>query len=101
MCFIECTFLLQIDENSSMAVSRNTNPPDYLVGDVNLFMHDHEDRSIAEIEVMIALEAYRKCGLGYKALCCLMTYGVKHLGITKFFSKISSTNESSIALFKK
>jgi len=105
--YVECTFLLQIDKdqiNKELELDSQPQlplPPENLIGDVNLFMHDHLDRSVAEIEVMVALAAYRRRGLGYKALSCLMAYAVKRLGITKFFSKISETNHSSIALFKK
>ena len=35
-----------------------------MVGDVNLFLNDHDDKSIAELEIMIANNSYRNYGLG-------------------------------------
>ena len=72
-----------------------------LIGDVNIFMHDSEDRSIAEIELMIALPEYRRRGFGLVVLRLMMKFAVERLQISKFFAKISETNEASIRLFEK
>ena len=72
-----------------------------MVGDVNLFLHDRDDPTNAEIEVMIAEKNYLRRGLAYEALVMLMLYGVKDLGITRYFAKIHETNSASIALFQK
>ena len=35
-----------------------------MIGDVNLFLNDRDDKSIAELEIMIANDKYRNYGLG-------------------------------------
>ena len=85
----------QLDEEEKEAreISR-------MVGDVNLFMHDHDDPGNAEIEIMIADEASRGKGIGCEALRLMMNYAVSCLHITRFFAKIHETNETSLKLFE-
>ncbi|XP_019899612.1 N-acetyltransferase 9 isoform X2 [Esox lucius] len=52
-----------------------------MVGDVNIFLTDPSDPSLAELEIMIA--------------------GVTKLGIRKFEAKIGLDNKVSIAMFKR
>lgn len=102
-------------------VVRNLNT---MVGDVNLFLSDEEDdecvdhqaeppqqskndgddekrQKQAELDIMIAEEAYQKQGLGREASCLMMLYGAKNLGIRRFFCKINEDNQASRALFQK
>ena len=72
-----------------------------MAGDVNLFMHDLDDPTNAEIEIMIAEEQYQKKGLAREALKLMLNYGVCELGVTRFFAKIHETNTVSIGLFKR
>ncbi|XP_054249806.1 alpha/beta-tubulin-N-acetyltransferase 9 isoform X3 [Indicator indicator] len=74
---------------------------DCMVGDVNLFLTDPEDPTLAEIEIMIAEPGYRGRGFGKEATLMMMSYGVRNLGITKFEAKIGQENEASICMFKK
>jgi len=92
----KCTFLIKL-----VCTSEDSETDSELIGDINLFMHDRDDRSIAEIEVMIAIPAYWRLGYGNLALCMIMRYGVEFLNITKFFAKISETNTGSIKLFER
>lgn len=47
-----------------------------MAGDVNLFLNDpDDDRSVAEIEVMIAEAGSRRTGLGKEAVRLMMAYG--------------------------
>jgi RimJ/RimL family protein N-acetyltransferase len=75
----------------------------HMIGDVNLFLsEDYEDGSLqAEIDIMIAEEAYRRSGRGKEAVLLMMWYGSHYLQIKKFFSKIKQENTSSIKLFEK
>lgn len=51
-----------------------------MIGDVNLFLnHPDDDRHFAEIEIMIAEEAYRRGGRGLEALRIMMGYGKARL----------------------
>lgn len=72
-----------------------------MIGDVNLFLHDQEDPTNAEIEIMIANKNYHRQGCAREALYLMMMYGIKHLGITRYFAKINKKNEASISLFLK
>lgn len=76
-------------------------PPPPPAGDVNLFFNDHDDRSIAEIEIMIAEPSSRRQGIATEALTLFQAYGVSALGVTKFRAKIGEDNSSSLELFQK
>lgn len=73
----------------------------HVAGDVNFFFNDHDDSSIAEIEIMIAEPDSRRKGIATEALQLFMAYGVSVLGVTKFSAKIGEENESSLQLFQK
>ncbi|RUP48861.1 LOW QUALITY PROTEIN: hypothetical protein BC936DRAFT_143797 [Jimgerdemannia flammicorona] len=73
-----------------------------MIGDVNLFLnHPDDDRSFAEIEIMIAEEAYRRGGRGSEALKIMMGYALTRLDIATFQAKISYTNMPSVDLFTR
>ncbi|XP_059388542.1 N-acetyltransferase 9 isoform X2 [Carassius carassius] len=102
-----------------------------MVGDVNIFLTDPSDPSLAELEIMIAVPCYRGKGLGKEVTRMMMCYGrtkqvfkdlllvvttlyvrifcvcvftstgVHKLGIQKFEVKIGLDNKISIAMFKK
>jgi len=94
LCPSECTFIVhdaakvdRLDETAAM------------VGDVNLFLNDVDDRTAAEIEVMIAEETARGKGMGREALLQLMRYGLENLHLTKYVAKIAYANAPSLKLF--
>jgi len=58
----KCTFILL--DNSGMGDSLGTDMS-RMAGDVNLFLNDHEERTTAEIEVMVAEDKSRR------KVCCL------------------------------
>merc|ERR1719419_1857288 len=72
-----------------------------MMGDVNIFLTDPSDPSLAELEIMIAEPSYRGKGIGKEVTCMMMCYGVTKLGIKKFQAKIGLDNKVSIAMFKK
>lgn len=72
-----------------------------MVGDVNLFMHDSEDPTNAEIDVMIPDTTSRRKGYAREAVTLMIQYGAKKLGIVRFFAKINETNDASLGLFKR
>ena len=49
-----------------------------MVGDVNLFLNDSDNRYCAEIEVMIAEPSSRGKGLGLEATLAMMYYGMHY-----------------------
>ena len=51
----ECTFILADPSDPSLQT---------IIGDVNLFLNDHEDNQHAEIQVMVAEESARGKGVG-------------------------------------
>ncbi|XP_072882774.1 alpha/beta-tubulin-N-acetyltransferase 9 isoform X2 [Hemitrygon akajei] len=73
---------------------------DCMVGDVNLFLTDPEDPTMAEIEIMIAEPNFRGKGFGKEVTLMMMYYGVTKLGIRKFQAKINLENIISIAMFQ-
>ncbi|XP_074519872.1 alpha/beta-tubulin-N-acetyltransferase 9 isoform X2 [Halichoeres trimaculatus] len=72
-----------------------------MVGDVNIFLTDPTDLSLAELEVMIAEPTYRGKGIGKEVTSMMMCYGVTKLGVKKFEVKIGLDNKISISMFKK
>lgn len=72
-----------------------------MVGDVNIFLTDPSDPSLAELEIMVAEPSYRGKGLGKEVTRMMICYGVTKLGIQKFEAKIGLDNKVSIAMFKK
>jgi len=102
-------------EEDSDFVTRNLNA---MVGDVNLFLSEEDgsddeeadpsrtnEREMrpmqAELDIMIAEQAYQKRGMGREASCLMMLYGAKTLGIRRFFCKINEDNYASRTLFEK
>ncbi|MED6257103.1 N-acetyltransferase 9 [Ataeniobius toweri] len=72
-----------------------------MVGDVNIFLTDPTDPSLAELEVMIAESSYRGRGFGKEVTRMMMCYGITKLGVKKFQAKIGLDNQVSISMFKK
>ncbi|XP_031170956.1 N-acetyltransferase 9 [Sander lucioperca] len=72
-----------------------------MVGDVNIFLTDPTDPSLAELEVMIAEPSHRGKGIGKEVTRMMMSYGVTKLGVKKFEVKIGLDNQVSVAMFKK
>ncbi|XP_040923387.1 N-acetyltransferase 9 [Toxotes jaculatrix] len=72
-----------------------------MVGDVNIFLTDPTDPTLAELEIMIAEPNYRGRGIGKEVTHMMMCYGVTKLGVKKFQAKIGLDNEVSIGMFKK
>ncbi|XP_055510119.1 N-acetyltransferase 9 isoform X1 [Leucoraja erinacea] len=93
----KCTFIV-LDKARWM--SGSCTEEDCMVGDVNLFLIDSEDLSMAEIEIMIAEPGYRGKGFGKEVTMMMMYYGVTQLQVTKFQAKINLENTISIAMFR-
>uniref|UniRef100_A0A8C7XAT8 Alpha/beta-tubulin-N-acetyltransferase 9 n=1 Tax=Oryzias sinensis TaxID=183150 RepID=A0A8C7XAT8_9TELE len=94
----KCTFIiLDTQKWADPSVDEET----CMLGDVNIFLTDSTDPSLAELEVMIAEESYRGKGIGKEVTLMMMRYGVKKLGIKRFQAKIGLDNHTSIAMFKK
>eukprot|EP00123_Amoebidium_parasiticum_P021351 comp6580_c0_seq1/m.2357 comp6580_c0_seq1/g.2357 ORF comp6580_c0_seq1/g.2357 comp6580_c0_seq1/m.2357 type:complete len:196 (-) comp6580_c0_seq1:147-734(-) len=91
----KCTFIV-LDRQQYDATNSLVEP---MVGDVNLFFNDHDDRTAAEIEIMIAEESARGKGCGKEALQLMMQYGARSLGVTRYVSKIGVANTASTRLF--
>nr|XP_015818326.2 N-acetyltransferase 9 [Nothobranchius furzeri] len=72
-----------------------------MLGDVNIFLTDPTDLSLAELEVMIAEPSYRGKGIGKEVTLMMMHYGITKLGVKRFEAKIGLDNQVSIAMFKK
>ncbi len=107
----KCTFIVLSNCSSSRASRRFDDSSEEeasvtdeirsMVGDVNLFLNDPEDRTVAEIDVMIADPGSRRQGLGEETVSLMMGYGADRLGVRLFVAKIHETNAASLHLFRK
>ena len=114
----KCTFIVhaaetsqeEITKISEFSIRQNLNR---MVGDVNLFLSHIEEESEAglssseelqgtqgEIDIMIAERDFQKKGLGRAATCAMLLFGMKRLGVQRFFCKINDDNHASLTLFK-
>jgi RimJ/RimL family protein N-acetyltransferase len=95
----KCTFIV-LEAPSS---SETCEELERMAGDVNLFLsRSYEDDSlVSEIDIMIAEQSLRRCGLGRESVQMMMWYGCMHLQISRFFAKINKDNASSIRLFER
>lgn len=74
-----------------------------LVGDVNVvFDPPGEDAGVAEVDVIVAVEAARRRGVARAAVRAAMAYAVCALerGVSGFVAKIKAGNEASVGLFR-
>ncbi|XP_074647392.1 N-acetyltransferase 9-like protein isoform X2 [Tubulanus polymorphus] len=94
----KCTFIVLTSEVYKEELQ---NEVESMIGDVNLFFNDVDDKQSAEIELMIAENDYRGKGLGKEALVAMMHYGIQELHVKTFTAKIGYANEISQNLFKK
>ncbi|KAJ3674040.1 hypothetical protein LUZ60_006032 [Juncus effusus] len=72
-----------------------------MVGDVNIYMNDHSDLNLAEIEIMIAESQCRGKGLGEESVLLMMEFTRKNYNIQTFRAKIGESNKASLKLFGK
>ncbi|KAM9426260.1 alpha/beta-tubulin-N-acetyltransferase 9 [Pholidichthys leucotaenia] len=94
----KCTFII-LDKQRWVDLSLQEEH--CMVGDVNIFLTDPTDPTVAELEIMIAEQSYRGKGIGKEVTRMMMCYGVQKLGIEKFQAKIGLGNQISISMFKK
>ena len=101
----KCTFIILAVPAVTTSSSDDGTEPDKeiasMIGDVNMFLNDRDDPTIAELEIMIAEANYRGKGCGREALALMMHYGATVLGLSKFYVKINQANVSSLGLFKR
>lgn len=106
----KCTFIVlqYCEEDSDMWMGPQTAEPnrsdvevERMVGDVNLFLNDPDDKHVAEIDVMIAETSVRGKGYGSEVVRMMMHWGYTKLGIKKFVAKIGFANKASAALFMR
>lgn len=94
----KCTFII-LDKQKW--VESSTPEQECMIGDINIFLTDPNDRSLAEVEVMIAEVGYRGQGIGKEVVQMMLSYAVSRLGIRSLEAKIGLDNPISINLFKK
>lgn len=71
------------------------------VGDVNLFLNDHDDRTAAEVEVMVADATSRRSGIASTAIALMLAWAASTVGLTRAVAKIGRDNAASLALFDR
>ncbi|XP_069123084.1 N-acetyltransferase 9-like protein [Argopecten irradians] len=97
----KCTFIILDLDVYSKSGKENEDEIAAMVGDVNLFFNDEDNKHSAEIEIMIAEPSARRKGFGKEALQCMMQYGIHTLKVEEFTAKIGFKNIASIQLFQK
>ena len=95
----KCTFIVLSIELFKECTNVNTKDIISMVGDVNLFLNNPDDKSEAELEVMIAESNARRKGFGKEAVKMMMYYGVKFISIKTYIVKIGDDNKESINMF--
>lgn len=85
------TFILEAENNCPNGIKGK------MIGDVNLFLLE---KSLAEIEIMIAEKEFHRMGYGLKGVKGMIFYGIKYLNINHFTCKIGFANISSQKLFE-
>lgn len=95
----KCTFIL-LSKNSINSKSSECEI-NSMIGDVNLFFNNIDNKNEAELEVMIAERSHRGQGLGKEAVVVMMFYGYLCLNVSVFSVKIGFSNVASINLFTK
>ncbi|OWF37494.1 N-acetyltransferase 9-like protein [Mizuhopecten yessoensis] len=96
----KCTFII-LDLAIYSPSGKDEDEISAMVGDVNLFFNDEDNKHSAEIEIMIAEPSARRKGFGKETLLCMMQYGVQTLKVQEFTAKIGFSNVASIQLFHK
>lgn len=72
------------------------------VGDVNLFFNDpNGDRSIAELEVMVAVPSARRGGVASCAIALVLAWAADALHVRRVVAKVGRDNAPSLALFQR
>ncbi|KAI0219439.1 N-acetyltransferase 9-like protein [Lamellibrachia satsuma] len=94
----KCTFIIL---DARKFKNNKENEIESMVGDVNLFFNDIDDKHSAEVEIMIAEKESQGQGFGKEALLSMMDYGVTCLGVKRFTAKIGYTNKRSLQMFHK
>lgn len=95
----KCTFIL-LSKNNINSKSKECEI-NSMIGDVNLFFNNMDNKNEAELEVMIAETLHRGQGLGKEAVVVMMFYGYLYLNVSLFSVKIGFSNVASIKLFTK
>ena len=98
----KCTFIILAKKTFQAIPLNNCNDEEiaYMCGDVNLFFNNIDNAGDAEIEIMIAEPDCCGKGIATEAVAIMMNYGIK-IGVSRFYAKISSSNEASRRLFQK
>lgn len=91
----KCTFILLSKPAEGMTEVER------MVGDVNMFLNDRDDPTVAELEIMVAESGARRQGIGREAVHLMMHFGVTRLNLSRFYVKINEVNTGSIAMFKR
>ncbi|CAG8498706.1 14365_t:CDS:2 [Funneliformis caledonium] len=97
----KCTFIVLAKPEISHELTNQEIKSAEMIGDVNLFFNDNDDPNVAEIEIMIAEQSYRRLGLAKNALLLMFHYAINELNVTRFLAKISTNNQPSIQLFTR
>ena len=92
----KCTFIVMNKSDSAIKGEISA-----MAGDVNLFFNDPENKTEAELEVMIAEKCMRNRGLGKESVKIMLWYAFNKLGVADFIVKIGVSNIESIGLFSK
>ncbi|CAH1794231.1 unnamed protein product [Owenia fusiformis] len=97
----KCTFIILSKEDYNVIHDEASIEEEAMAGDVNIFFNDPDEKSSAELEIMIAEKRYRKKGLGKEALLAMMKYGIDELNVSVYTVKIGFDNNISLNMFTK
>lgn len=97
------TFLIVVGQGGSGHGDSSSPSPRFTpVGDVNLFFNDPDgDRSIAELEVMVAVPSARRGGVASTAIALMLAWAADAVGVRRVVAKVGCDNAPSLAMFRR
>ncbi|ORX69987.1 N-acetyltransferase 9 [Linderina pennispora] len=91
----KCTFII-LDRQADSDLYNN----ERMIGDVNFYLNNTDNPHEAELEVMVAEEAYTGKGIATEVLKLMMHYAVNDAKVDDLVVRIKDSNAASIHIFE-
>ncbi|KAJ1956668.1 N-acetyltransferase 9 [Linderina pennispora] len=91
----KCTFII-LDRQADSDLYNN----ERMIGDVNFYLNNTDNPHEAELEVMVAEEAYTGKGIATEVLKLMMHYAINDAKVDDLVVRIKDSNAASIHIFE-